>query len=214
MTLPLLLGGASCASYGSHVTATPLRPGGTELSLNADALVIDRGFGPQVLPNPELGLRWGLSPNLDLGGRLNAGGVETNLRWRFLHAPGCDVALLGGTGFGFVPATNQDSGVFNANLLGAALGSLAFGEQSQGVLGLRAVATYAFPPSAFRGEASGARMLYMPGGVLGVRFPVGGATYLFPDVSVLVPYDSLRQSWGFPTIQAGIALQFVRETSR
>ena len=53
-----------CASYGSHLDATALPPGRTQLSLNADALVIDRGLGPQVLPNPELGYRLGVSERL------------------------------------------------------------------------------------------------------------------------------------------------------
>jgi hypothetical protein len=202
----VFLGG--CASYGSHLSASPTAPGNRELALSADVLVIDRGVGPQVLPNPEIGLRLGLVDDLDIGGRLNAGGFEGNARWRVLASEAFDLAVVPGLGFGFVPVTNADSGIFNANGLATVLGGVKVGSRTDLVFGMRGVATYAFPLTAFRGDASGAKMLYLPGGMIGMRMPVGKTSYVFPDVSVLRPYDSERDEWYFPTIQGGVSLQF------
>src|SRR5690349_9037500 len=90
---------SGCASYGSHLGASTLPAGEDEVSLNADVLVIDRGLGPQFLPAPELGYRLGVGKSLDLGGRLNAGSVELNARWRVIRSAFADVALVPATGF-------------------------------------------------------------------------------------------------------------------
>lgn len=196
-----------CATYGSHLTASPLPPGDGQLALTADALVIDRGLGPQVVPNPEVGLRRGLLDDLDIGGRVNVGGLEGNVRWRIAGSDRIDLALVPGLGFGFVPVTNADTGLFNASGLASLLFGVETSPRAELVLGARAVATYAFPATAFLGDASGAKMLYLPGATLGFRLPVGESTYLFPDASVLLPYDSESREWYFPTIQGGLSLQ-------
>jgi hypothetical protein len=197
---------SACVSYGQHLTASPLPKGQRELSLNADALVVDRGFGAQVLPNPELGYRVGVGRDWDLGGRVNAGSLETNARWRFARGF-ADWALVPGLGFGFVPVTNQDTGLFNAHLLTSVLSGLHVGERSQLVLGVRGALTYAFPLTAFRGDASGDTLYYLGGGVLGIRFPIGRSAFLFPELNLLCPYDSRRSEWLLPTLQGGVALQ-------
>lgn len=184
-----------------------MAPEGDEVTLSADALIIDRGLGPQVVPNPEVGLRLGASKSIDFGGRVNVGGFEANARFRVWESELVELTLVPGAGFGFVPVTNADTGLFNANLLGAVLCGLNVSPRSQLVFGPRTSATYAFPLTAFRGDASGAKMIYHLGGVLGVRVPVGETTYLFPDVNLLFPYDSQTQAWYFPTIQGGVALQ-------
>jgi hypothetical protein len=198
---------SGCVSYGSHLTAQSLAPAQRELSLNADALLIDRGVGPQVLPNPELGYRIGLTQRIDLGGRVNAGGLELNARWQLLSGKAA-LALVPAVGFGFVPVTNRDTGLFNLHTLGSALGSLRIRERWDLVLGLRSGMTYAFPLTAFRGDASGDSVTLLAGGVCGVRFPVGKATYLFPELNLLVPYETGRSEWLFPTLQGGVALAF------
>lgn len=198
---------SGCASYGSHLAASPLPAGKRELSLNADVLVIDRGLGPQVLPNPEVGYRFGLGPELDLGGRLNAGSLEVNGRWRFARGV-ADLALVPGLGLGFVPVTNSDTGLFNAHLLASLLAGFHPSERSELVLGARGGVTYAFPKSLFAGDTSEDKLVYLAGGVLGVRFPVGARTYLFPELNLLFPYDTYWDEWNFPTFQGGIALQF------
>lgn len=196
-----------CASYGSHLSATPLASGARELSVNADALLIDRGLGPQVLPNPELGYRVGLTHDLDVGGRVNAGGFELNARVRVLGGV-VDVAAIPAFGFGFVPVTNAETGLFNAHALGSLVSSWHPAPRWNVVLGARGGLTYAFPMTAFRGVTDGSDAFYLVGGVLGLRFPIGERTYLFPDVNLLYPYDTERRSWTSPTLQGGLAIVF------
>jgi hypothetical protein len=176
--------------------------------LSADVLVVDRGLGPQLLPNPEAGWRRGIGDDTDLGARINFGGVEANGRFRVLKSNGLHLALVPGVGVGFVPVTNADSGLFHVSALGAVLGGVELARRSQFVIGARGIASYAFPLTAFRGDAAGAKGIYLVGGVLGVRLPVGESTYLFPDINLLAPYDSDRRQWYFPSIQGGVSLQF------
>jgi hypothetical protein len=203
LALPL----SGCVSYGSHLTASPLTAGAREVSFNADALVVDRGFGAQILPNPELGYRWGLLPDLDVGGRVNAGGLEGNARWRVARGP-VSGALVPGVGFGFVPVTNRDTGLLNAHLLLSALAGVEIARRSQLVIGARGAVTYAFPLTALRGAGGESTVYWLCGGVVGYRFPVGRQSFLFPELTVLYPYDSRRHDWLFPTVQGGVALQF------
>lgn len=193
-------------SYGSHLSASTLPPGAGELSLNADALVVDRGLGAQALPNPELGYRRGLGRNLDAGGRLNVGSTEANLRWRFARGR-ADWTLVPALGFGFVPVTNRDTGLFNAHALTTLLGGVPLSQRSQLVLGARGALTYAFPLTAFRGRSGGDTLYWLVGGVAGYRFPLGERWFAFPELNVLYPYDGARAEWLYPTLQGGIAFQ-------
>lgn len=204
-----VLSGAAggCVSYGSHLAATPLAAGTRELSLNADALVIDRGLGAQVLPNPEVGYRVGLSRNVDVGGRVNAGSLELNTRVR-LHGGLLDLAVIPGLGFGFVPVTNAETGLFNAHALTSVVAGFHPAPRWDIVLGGRAALTYAFPLTAFRGVNDGDELIYLLGGVFGVRGPLGARSYIFPDINLLFPYRSRDGVWSFPTLQGGVAFAF------
>jgi hypothetical protein len=197
-----------CATYGSHLSSTPVAPGASELSLSADALILDRGFGPQIVPNLEAGWRIGLGEDVDVGGRLNLAGMEANARFRVLDRGAFELALVPGLGFGFVPVTNADTGLFNLSALSALLLGVDLKRDWQLVIGPRGMAQCAFPLTTFRGDLDAAKLLYLAGGTLGLRFPLGKKTWIFPDVNVLVPYDSQRNEWQFPNIQAGVALAF------
>lgn len=197
-----------CASYGGHLSATPVPPGKNEWQIAADAVLLDRGSGPQVLPNPELGLRFGLTPNLDLGGRLNAGSLEINSVMRVVETSALDLALVPGVFAGFVPATNPDTGVMQAGALASVLLGLHLSSHVDLVLGARGHAAYAFPLTALRGEAAGAKMLYMPGASAGIRVQLGRKVSLMPEITVAIPYDSLRREWAFPILQGGVSLHF------
>ena len=48
----------------------------------------------------------------------------------------------------------------------------------------------------------------MPGGSLGVRFPVSARLFLFPEIVVVVPYDLEGGGLEVPLVQGGIALQW------
>ncbi|HVY31959.1 MAG TPA: hypothetical protein VHB79_35735 [Polyangiaceae bacterium] len=198
---------SGCVSYGSHLSASPLPEHTREVSLNADVLIVDRGLGPQPLPNPELGYRRSINPSLDWGGRINAGSLETNLRWGFAGGV-VRWALVPGLGLGFVPVTNRDTGLFNSHLLLSLLSGVRLGQRSELVLAARGALTYAFPLTLLRGEPGEDTLYYLAGGALGFRFPVGEHTFLFPELDVLRAYDTQSERWLFPTLQGGVALQF------
>lgn len=195
-----------CASYGAHLTATPVPEGEHEWMVAADAVLLDRGFGPQVLPNPEVGLRFGLGQDIDVGGRLNSGGLELNSVMRVVDTGTLDLALVPGVAVAFVPATNPDTGVMQASALGSLLLGLHLSPRVELVFGARAVAAYAFPLTALRGDASSSKMIYSPGASSGVRVRLSRTLSLMPEVNALVPYDSARRAWSFPSVQAGISL--------
>ncbi len=197
-----------CASYGSHLAATPVPQGTSELSLNADGMIIDRGLGPQLLPNPEAALRYGLLRELDVGGRLNAGSLELDGRLRLVHTKAFALSVVPGVGGGFVPVTNADTGLCNANLLASVLGGFNLGGRDELTLGPRIISTYAFPLTLFQGDATGARFVHSVGGVLGARFAVGKRFALSPELNVFMPYDTERHEWYLPAVQGGLGFQF------
>jgi hypothetical protein len=150
----------------------------------------------------------GLGQDVDVGGRLNLAGVEANARCRVLDRGAFDLAVVPGLGFGFVPVTNADTGLFNLSALGSLLLGVDLKPGWQLVMGARGIAQGTFPMTTFRGDIDAAKLLYLAGGTLGLRLPLGKATWLFPDVNILVPYDSERSGWYFPNIQAGVGLAF------
>lgn len=202
------LAAAGCASYGSHLTATPTARGETEYSVNVDGLVLDRGFGPQFLPNPEVAIRRGLARDLDLGLRVNALGGEASSRIGVLGLGRyrlTSVPLLGG---GFVPATNQDTGLATTTAGMVLLSGITAGSRSEVVLGLRGQARLDLNAVAVQEDFDAATWRFVPGGSLGMRFPVNPRLFVFPELVVVVPYELEGKGWEFPIVQVGVAIQW------
>jgi hypothetical protein len=207
----ILFAAPGCVSYGSHLSATPTPPGETEYSVNVDALLLDRGFGPQVLPNPEASIRRGLGRELDLGLRVNALGAEVSSRIGLLELDRyrlTSVPLLGG---GFVPATNQDTGLATTTTGVVLLNGLGVASRTEVVLGLRGQARLDLNAVAVQEDFSAATWRFVPGVSLGVRFPVSRRLFLFPEVVVLVPYDLERGNFEVPILQGGVGVQWGSE---
>jgi len=202
-----LLWAPGCASYGSHLSATPVPPGGSEVSLHADGMIVNRGLGAQALPNPEVGVRHGISRDLDVGGRLNVGSAVVDGRLRLLDTPLFDLALAPGLGGGFVPVTNSENGLCNANFLFSVLGSLRLDPRNELALGARQITTYAFPLTLFQGDTTGARFIHYVGGAVGGRLRVGERTLLSPEINIFASYDTVRHEWIVPVVQGGLAVQ-------
>lgn len=203
-----LFAAPGCVSYGSHLTATPTPPGISEYSVNVDGLIIDRGFGPQVLPNPEASMRWGLSRNVDFGVRVNALGAEASSRIALLRLHSYEltsVPLLGG---GFVPATNEDTGLVTTTAGVMLLNGVELGAETSLVLGLRGQMRLDLNAVAVEEDFSAANWSFVPGGSLGVRFPLSRRLFLFPELVVAVPRDLERGVWKFPVFQGGVAVQW------
>jgi hypothetical protein len=206
--LPFLVALSGCASYGSHLSATPTARGETEFSANVDALVLDRGFGPQVLPNPEFSIRRGLASNVDLGLRLNALGGEASSRiglfergrYRLTSVP-----LLGG---GFVPVTNQDTGLVTTTAGVVVLNGVSLAPRTELVLGLRGQARLDLNAVAVEEDFGAATWRLVPGASLGVRFPLSRKLSLFPEVVLVVPHEFDEGRWESPIVQVGVGLQW------
>jgi hypothetical protein len=190
------------------LSATPTPPGQTENSINVDAMVLDRGFGPQVLPNLEVSRRWGLARELDFGLRVNALGAEANSRigllqlgrYRFTSVP-----LIGG---GFVPATNQDTGLFTTTTGVVLLNGFTLSSSTEIVVGLRGQVRLNLNAVAVQEDFSAATWSFVSGGSLGVRFPVSRRVFLFPELVLLVPHSLEGQGFQSPILQGGIGIQF------
>ena len=202
------LAATACISHGSHLSATPTRKGQTEYSVNLDALLLDRGFGPQVLPNPEASIRWGLARELDFGLRVNALGGEASSRLGLVELDGyrlTAVPLLGG---GFVPATNPDTALVTTTAGLVALNGIRIAPRTELVLGLRGQPRLGLNAVAVREDFGAATWSFVSGGSLGVRFPLNDRLFLFPEAVVVVPYDLEIGVWRAPILQAGIGVQW------
>jgi hypothetical protein len=179
-----------------------------EYSVNADAMVLDRGFGPQFLPNPEVAVRRGLAREFDLGLRVNALGAEASSRIGLLELDRyrlTSVPLLGG---GFVPATNQDTGLVTTTGGVVLLNGIAIAPRSELVLGLRGQARLDLNAVAVQEDFSAAIWRFVPGGSLGVRFPVSRRLFLFPEIVVVLPYELEGGTWQTPIVQGGVGVQW------
>ena len=205
---PLLVALSGCVSYGSHLSATPTARGETEISANVDALVLDRGFGPQLLPNPEFSIRRGLGSDVDLGLRLNALGGEASSRIGLLELERyrlTSVPLLGG---GFVPVTKKDTGLATTTAGVVLLNGIRVAPRTELVLGLRGQARLDLNAVAVQEDFGAATWRLVPGASLGVRFPLSRRLYLFPEIVVVVPYEFDGASWESPIAQGGVGLQW------
>ena len=205
-----LLAAPGCVSYGSHLSATPTKPGQTEYSVNVDVLLIDRGFGRQVLPNPEASIRWGLAREVDLGLRVNALGAEASSRIGLLQLGRyrlTSVPLLGG---GFVPATNQDTGLATTTAGVVLLNGIRVSPSSstEVIVGLRGQVRLDLNAVAVQEDFSAASWSFVPGGSLGVRFPVGSRAFLFPEIVLLAPRDLESARWQPLALQGGLGVQW------
>jgi hypothetical protein len=197
-----------CVSYGSHLSATPTAEGELEYSVNADAVVLDRGAGPQILPNPELSIRRGFGQEFDLGLRLNALGAEATSRIGLLDLARyrlTSVPLLGG---GFVPATNKDTGLATTTAGVILLNGITIAPRTELVVGVRGQARLDLNAVAIREDFGAATWRFVPGGSFGVRFPVSQRLFLFPEVVVLAPYNLENGAFESPIVQGGVGLQW------
>ena len=202
---------ASAAAPATARTSPPARcpPAPHEVSLNADVLVIDRGLGPQLLPAPELGYRFGVLTISTSEGALNAGSLELNARWRFLQDTAADLALVPALGFGFVPATNPDTGTFNAHLLGSARSrACTCPKRTDSSCWARAGGDLRVSGDRLQRRPHRRQPLLPAGGVAGAALPGRLRAYLFPELNVLFPVRHARDEWYFPTLQAAWRLQF------
>ena len=98
MILALLFG---CTTLSTLDGATTLDPGQVQLAAAGSLQMGTNSVSSATyipVPQGDLSLRVGLRPNTDLGVRLYAGGVQSDLRYRFLQTEVWDFAVAPGLG--------------------------------------------------------------------------------------------------------------------
>lgn len=196
----------ACASYSPHHTARLIPPGENEASFAADALVVDRGLGPEVFALPEFALSRGLSNEWDAGGRVYPFGVELNARRHLLRYADALLSLMPLFAVSQVSATNADTSFVDLNAGAVLLNGFRLSPKLELTLGLRSQVRLGLNAVAVREDFDAARWGILAGTSAALRWRVSEGSTLVPGVLVLFPYDLDRDLWDFPIFQGGAAI--------
>jgi hypothetical protein len=197
-----------CATYNPHLAATPTARGATDLALTADALVVDRGLGPELMVAPDVSLRRGLRDDWDIGARFFPLGVELNARHRLLNSGAFQLSLMPLLTGGVVTYTNADTSFVAMSAGVVALNGFRLGQRSELTLGLRSGLEVGLNAVAVHEDFSAARWRVLGGGSVALAYRVSERWWLSPGLVVLVPYDLDRSETAFPIVQGGVAASF------
>jgi len=197
---------SSCASYSPHHSARLAPAGSSEASVAADALLIDRGLGPEVFALPEFALSHGLSHDWDAGGRLYPFGIELNARHRLLGYGPALVSVMPLLAVSQVSATNADTSFADVNAGAVLLNGHRLTPKLELTLGLRSQLRLGLNAVAVREDFDAARWAILAGTSVALHWRVAAESLLVPGVVVLCPYDLDRDLWDFPIVQAGTAV--------
>ncbi len=189
-----------CLSYGSHLTPYSTPEGQLEAHASADVIVVDRGVGAQPLGQVEVGLRRGLTSDLDVGARLYVVGAGVDLRWTVLRKSRWALAWVFGLSGGFVPVSNRDEDLLHYSLdQSIILGGVSGGFQWT-------IAGHAH--SQLRQGAGKLRFVQVLGGSVGTSWMVGDKLWLGPVAGVFAPLDPGREGRGPLSFRGGVNLRF------
>ncbi len=196
----------ACASYSPHLGAQPTGANTTEYSAAADALVLDRGFGPEIFPSPEVGVRRGLGHHWDLGLRVYVFGCELSARHR-IYAGGRSrhtLTLVPLLSFSAVNATNRDTSFANASAGSLFLYGIELNPGVELTLGLREQLDLGLNAVAIREDFSASRPWLLTGVQAGLSAPLTRSISLHPGATLLWPYDLDGAGAQSPIIQGGM----------
>lgn len=196
----------ACASYSPHHAARLTPAGKNEASFATDALVVDRGLGPEVFALPEFALSRGLSDDWDAGGRVYPFGVELNARHSVLQGCGAIVSVMPLLAVSQVTATNADTSFVDVNAGAILLNGLRLSPKLDLTLGLRSQLRLGLNAVAVREDFDAARWALLTGTSAALHWRVLSKSTLVPGVVVLFPYDLDRNVWDFPIFQGGAAI--------
>lgn len=195
-----------CASYGAHLTATPTPPGQHEVAVHADALVTTPNPGTQqARPSTELGFRWGLTNDIDVGVRGHGMGAEINSRLRLASSNGFDFTASPFVGGGLIPNHQNNAGALRFPMGVRALVSW----HAPANLDLTLGATGTFEPQAELGTGQRSQLLAAPGVLFGTQFPLSETIELNLEVNVHTPYALGEGRWQGIVMQGGVGLKWL-----
>jgi hypothetical protein len=199
-----------CASFSTHLTPRPTTKGKTELDahVNVYAYTADDG-DRRVFPNVELGLRYGLSDTVDIGGKVNAGTVELNSRIALILTDSFDLGIVPSAG---IVAFDASSGHRQAGIVtfGAPiLAGVHVGSTTTLLLGAKIIAAISTIEVEEDGRTTNSgELVFYPGGVVGFELMLTDNFALFPELNFHFPYLSDYKKFARPVWQGGLAFQF------
>ena len=196
----------ACASYSPHQGARLTPMGKNEAAFAADALVLDRGLGPELFALPEFALSRGLSRDWDLGGRVYPFGLEVNARHRILERGGYLASVMPLFAVSQVSATNPDTNFVELTSGGVLLNGITLGPRLHLSLGLRSQLRLGLNAVSVREDFDAANWALLSGTSAALHWRVSEQSTLIPGVVVLFPYDFERDDWDFPLFQGGAAI--------
>jgi len=199
---------AGCASYSPHQGASLTAFDQREYALAADAIVVDRGLGPEVLAVPEFGLSKRVSERWDAGGRVYPLGLELHARHRLYAQQGYQLTLMPLFAASQVSATNADTNFAELGAGGVVLNGFEFTPALALCLGLRSQLRLGLNAVALREDFAAANWALLNGGSLALSWRMTPRHTLLPGVLVLFPYDLERSAWDYAIVQAGLGLSW------
>ncbi len=196
---------SACASYSTRTSARPTPVGATRYGFNFDVLMLRPDGTSRTTPNFEFVVRHGLTPRIDIGGKVGVLGGEMNSKLVLTEGT-VSVAVLPSAGIGFAPLATDEDVVPAASFGLPLLVGLRLGEHEV------VAAPRALVQTSPAESVSGARLdvgtfLLLVGGTLGVRFQLDDFV-VFPELGVYAPYAVDVGSWEGLVWQGGIGVQF------
>ncbi len=201
---------SGCASHASRLSATPLPPGAGEIGVALDALVVERGRDPVVLPLPQLSYRRGVRPGIDVGGAAHLTGAEVSVRLALRERARVALAWAGGLALGFEPVTNNTTDVVYARALPRLIAELRPGSGSQWPTWIATAVpslTFTGPVTMFGGVAGNARFIVRPGAAVAARWPLRDGRAMWLELTAQPAY-AIGDGWIAPSYQGGAAFSF------
>lgn len=202
----LTLSTSGCSTYGSHLTATPTPPGRHEVAVHANAVVNDPGPDHRTRPSAELGFRWGLTPDIDVGVRGHGMGGEVNSRLRLASGGGFDLTASPFVGGGLIPNHQDNAGALRFPIGMRAL--LGWHAPNGLELTLGAVGTFE-PQAGLQSDTQRSQVLAAPGALFSTQFPLSETLHVNLEVNAHLPYALGQSAWQAPILQGGIGLKWL-----
>lgn len=208
--LVLALLGPGCASYSTRLSPRPIPKGETELGLSADLWLSERKTqGRAILPVAEMSLRYGLSDRVDIGGKINLLGGELNAKVALLRNDVVAIAVAPGAGLQ-LSAVNSDN--LNDLLIGTfhlpVLAGVRLGDSAEVIVGGKLL-LHVPAGTGNDGGVNPGDLIFLPGGVLGLRLILSENFALFPELNIHFPYNVDLERWRTAVFQGGLGFQFL-----
>jgi hypothetical protein len=198
-----------CATFSTHLEPRPTAKGRTEFHATADFIAFTEKSGKQqILPDLEIGIRYGLSEKADIGGRLFPFGAELNSRVALLLGDNLDIGIIPGASAAFVTQSSDEAKFLALSFSMPVLFGIALGDSGTLVVGPKLGAQIATQTSSDLEDTEGALTL-QPGGVIGVKLVLGENLALFPELNVIYPYSTNNAKFEKPMWQGGLSFQFL-----